>query len=82
MLAALDGVDVLVFTGGIGFGSNYIREKVVAGLGFLGIEIENIEINTDKKISIDDSAVEVWAIETKEEKQMLDNYFARSQELI
>ena len=36
MAAAMDGVDVLVFTGGVGENAPAIRERAVAGLGFLG----------------------------------------------
>jgi acetate kinase len=36
MAAALGGIDVLVFTGGVGENSEEIRDGAVAGLGFLG----------------------------------------------
>ncbi len=44
--AAMGGLDVLVFTAGIGENSDEIREKVCDGLGFMGIEI-------DKKLNFD-----------------------------
>jgi acetate kinase len=37
MAAALDGIDTLVFTGGVGERSAEIRASTLAGLGFLGI---------------------------------------------
>jgi acetate kinase len=40
MAAALDGVDALVFTGGVGENSAEIRARAVAGLGFLGLAID------------------------------------------
>jgi acetate kinase len=39
MAAALDGVDVLVFTGGVGERSPRVRAEVVAGLSFLGLSV-------------------------------------------
>ena len=40
MVAALDGVDVVVFTGGVGEGSSRVRAEVVAGLTFLGLSVD------------------------------------------
>jgi acetate kinase len=53
--AALSGLDVLVFSGEIGFGSEYIRKKITSGLNFLNFKIEKIrpdeELSIAKKIS-------------------------------
>lgn len=38
--AVMDGVDLLIFTGGIGENDTYVREKVTSGLSFLGIELD------------------------------------------
>jgi acetate kinase len=38
MTASLGGLDVLVFTGGVGENSHQIRERAVGGLGFLGLD--------------------------------------------
>ncbi len=40
--AAMGGIDALVFTAGIGENSTYIRSRVSAGLGFLGLEIDEV----------------------------------------
>jgi acetate kinase len=40
MAAALNGVEALVFTGGIGEHSAEIRARICSGLGFLGIELD------------------------------------------
>jgi acetate kinase len=40
MTAALDGLDALVFTAGIGENSSLVRARVCARLGFLGIELD------------------------------------------
>jgi acetate kinase len=38
--AALGGLDTLVFAGGIGENAPTVRARICAGLGFLGIELE------------------------------------------
>jgi acetate kinase len=45
MTAALGGLDALVFTGGVGENSPPIRERAVAGLGYLGVAIDK-EMNS------------------------------------
>jgi acetate kinase len=41
MVAAMGGIDGLVFTGGAGEGSTRLRRDACAGLGFLGIELDD-----------------------------------------
>ena len=43
--AALGGVDIIVFTGGVGENQTGVRENVCAPLGFMGVEL-NKELNT------------------------------------
>ncbi|RYD04797.1 hypothetical protein N752_12795 [Desulforamulus aquiferis] len=38
--AALGGLDALIFTGGIGENSKDVRERVLKGLAYMGIEID------------------------------------------
>lgn len=40
MAAALDGMDVLVFTGGVGEHSPAVRSRAAEGLGFLGVSLD------------------------------------------
>ena len=40
MAAALDGLDLLVFTGGIGESSPVVRQRAVENLGFLGVAVD------------------------------------------
>jgi len=42
LAATLDGLDMLVFTAGIGEHQALIRERVCAGLGFLGVAIDPV----------------------------------------
>lgn len=67
---ALGGVDVLVFTGGIGERAPAIRSAVCAGLDFLGITVDeerNAACGCDGEISADASGVRVRVIAANEE---------------
>jgi len=67
---ALQGLDALVFTGGIGEKSPLIREKVCQGLEFLGIEIDkevNQNVTGEQVISTANSKAHVAVIPTNEE---------------
>jgi len=71
--AAMDGLDAVVFTAGIGENNTLLRKRVCAGLGYYGIKLDE-ELN-DKikvqpnivKISAPDSKVLVYVIPTNEE---------------
>ncbi len=69
--AAMNGVDVIAFTAGIGENTPSVRKDVCSYLKFLGVEINealNEEIHGDeKKISTGDSKVMVYVIPTNEE---------------
>ncbi len=66
--AVLEGLDILVFSGGIGEHSPEVRSKICDGLEFLGIELDEINnMNNKTLISSDKSKVKVYAIETNEE---------------
>lgn len=68
MAAALQGVDAVVFTGGIGENSARIRHDVCAGMGWIGIELdEDLNIANAQVISSDLSRVRVLVIPTNEE---------------
>ena len=69
-VAAMNGVDVIAFTAGIGENSPFVREKILAYLGYLGVdycEERNKQRGDVVKISKDDSKVAVYAIATNEE---------------
>ena len=69
-VAAMNGVDAIAFTAGIGENTQFIREKIAAYLGYLGVTLD-AEANTvrgeDKIISTPDSKVTVCVIPTNEE---------------
>ena len=69
--AAMNGVDAIIFTGGIGENSNLLRGAVCHNLSYLGLQIDDTINNTrsklERRISTPDSKVEVWVIPTNEE---------------
>ena len=68
--AAMNGVDDIVFTAGIGENVGMIREKVCSYLGFLGVTIDakaNEAMGEEVVISGADSKVKVAVIPTNEE---------------
>jgi len=66
--AALGGVDTLVFAGGIGENAPLVRERICAGLDFLGIELNaKRNANNAPMISPDVGRVKVRVIRTDEE---------------
>ncbi|ALS27813.1 acetate kinase [Paenibacillus cisolokensis] len=69
--AAMNGLDVIVFTAGVGENSVELREAVCSGLTFLGVELDrerNAERRKDPRIiSTDNSRVRVLVVPTNEE---------------
>ena len=69
-VAAMNGVDGIAFTAGIGENAPLVREKVVSYLGYLGITLDkeaNGHRGEDLMISTPDSKVKVAIIPTNEE---------------
>lgn len=68
LTATLGGLDVLVFTGGIGEHSSVIRQRACEGLEFMGIEL-NKELNEHNAENISElpSRVQVFVMATNEE---------------
>jgi len=68
--AVLGGLDVLVFTGGIGENSPYIRNEACKNFGFLGLRLskkQNETANGEAIISSPASKVKVIVIPANEE---------------
>jgi acetate kinase len=66
--AVLGGLDILVFSGGIGESAPVIRSRICEGLGFLGINLEeNRNVANKSIISKDATPVTVRVIHTDEE---------------
>jgi acetate kinase len=73
MAAALGGLDVLAFTGGVGEHSTLVRERAGEGLRFLGVSIEptrNRAGESDREIGADVSRVRVFVIAAREDLEI------------
>jgi acetate kinase len=74
--AAMGGLDVIVFTGGIGQGSAGVRAEVLQGLACMGITLEEAKNREARgfdevcRISADESKVVVLVVPTDEERMM------------
>ena len=68
--AALNGIDVLTFTAGVGENDCDVRAAVCEYLGFMGVKIDpelNGKRGKEMLISTPDSKVQVWVVPTNEE---------------
>jgi acetate kinase len=68
LAATLQGLDLLVFTGGIGQHSSRVRAAVVEGLAWMGLRLDPVaNVDGAQAISSQDSAVQILTLETDEE---------------
>ncbi len=70
MAAVLGGMDVLVFTAGVGENSHEVRGAACSGLEFFGLELDrktNARPSLDQEISTADSSVRVLVIRAEED---------------
>ncbi len=73
MAAAMDGLDALVFTGGVGENATAIRARGAARLGFLGIALDpagNSNAELDAEIGAAGSSVRSFVIRAREDLQI------------
>ena len=73
MAAAMNGLDALVFTGGVGENSAPVRAAAVAGLRFLGVELGptlNASLRPDSDISAPGAQVPTLVIKAREDVEV------------
>lgn len=73
--AALEGLDAVAFTGGIGEHSASMRSRICQGLEFLGLRLDEARNKTangraDMRISAESSPVQIWVLPTDEEQEI------------
>lgn len=69
-VAAMGGVDAIVFTAGVGENDIYMRDLICSGLEYLGTRIDPAKNNIrgkEKEISVDGSKVKIFIVPTNEE---------------
>ncbi len=73
MAASMNGLDVLVFTGGVGENAAPVRAAAAAGLRFLGVEIGptlNASLGPDNDISAPGATVPTLVIKSREDVEV------------
>jgi acetate kinase len=74
MAAAMDGLDVIVFTAGVGENSAEVRSRAATGLGLLGVRVDERRNSgregDDWEISPDGAPVRAFRIAAREDKQI------------
>ena len=73
MTASLGGLDVLVFTGGVGERAPVVRAMAADGLAFLGVTLDpsrNEDGSGDREISPDGAGVRVLVLEAREDLEI------------
>jgi acetate kinase len=73
MVAALGGLDVLVFTGGVGEGAPSIRERVAADLTYLGVVVDptaNAAAVADADIGAPEARVRTLVVSAREDLEI------------
>lgn len=73
MAAALEGIDVLVFTGGVGERSTAVRSLAAESLGFLGVgldETRNQQASGDAEIGTGGAGVRVLVLASREDLEI------------
>jgi acetate kinase len=81
MIAALHGVDLIAFTGGIGEHDARLRAEVIAALGFAGLRLDAAanDSATGERVAplhAPDSSAEIWVVPTDEGRVAAQAAFA------
>lgn len=70
-VAAMNGVDAIIFTAGVGENSAVLRKEICQGLTFLGVDLEeqrnSLRSTESRRITTDDSKVSILVVPTNEE---------------
>jgi acetate kinase len=73
MVAALGGLDALVFTGGVGEHAPEVRARAVAGLSFLGVALDaeaNARATGDAEIGTPDARARTLVVTAREDLEV------------
>lgn len=82
MVAAMGGLDAVVFTGGIGENDPWMRKEILSGLAYLGASSnEQANLRNESVLHDATSRVAIWIVPADEERQIaLEAQAARSGE--
>ena len=71
LIAALEGLDAIAFTGGIGENAVAVRERVLRGLAWAGVTFDEAANQANAaRLHADDSNVSIWIVPAEEERMI------------
>ena len=70
MMAVLGGVDVVVFTGGIGENDGKVRASICAGLSWAGVSSDPVEVHENYDPVRDGAVARVLVLPSREDAQI------------
>jgi acetate kinase len=71
MVAAMGGLDAIVFTGGIGENDPWVRKEILAGLAYAGVSsCQQANLRNDGVLHDATSRVAIWIVPADEERQI------------
>jgi acetate kinase len=69
LIAALEGIDAIAFTGGIGENATGVRARILRGLEWIGVRMDpDANHRGRSRLHADSSRVAVWVVPAEEEK--------------
>ncbi len=71
MVAAMQGLDALVFTGGVGERCRPVREELCARLGWLGVHASDDDSTEPRELTTGDATVRTFVVHSREDLQMI-----------
>jgi acetate kinase len=77
LIVSLGGLDAVAFSGGIGCGAAEVRQKIVAHLAWLGLEIDpERNRRQDASLASSHSRCPIWVVEANEELSIVRHVYA------
>ena len=71
LIAAMEGLDAVAFTGGIGENATAIRARILDGLGWAGVVYDDrANESGGPRLHADDSGVSCWVVPAQEERMI------------
>ncbi|MEZ5714160.1 MAG: acetate/propionate family kinase [Paracoccaceae bacterium] len=71
LIAAMEGLDAIAFTGGIGENATGIRARILGGLAWLGAQIDaEANARSATRLHADSSKIAIWIVPAREEEKI------------
>ena len=71
LIAAMEGLDTIAFTGGIGENATAVRAQILRSLGWLGVVMDpDANLNGQARLHAESSKVEIWVVPAQEERMI------------